>query len=92
MVTTEATPYKGGTITGGGLYPLGSQTSLTATPADGYIFIDWSGDINGTTNPITVSVDADKNITANFALESMVQGKIIFPIRADNEEIIFLTM
>ena len=39
---------------------------LTATPADGYTFTSWSGDATGSTNPITISMSDNKNITANF--------------------------
>lgn len=47
-------------------YNHGSTVVLTATPAAGYIFSSWSGDATGTTNPLTVTMDANKNITANF--------------------------
>lgn len=47
-------------------YNHGSSVVLTATPAAGYTFTSWSGDATGTTNPLTVSMNANKNITANF--------------------------
>lgn len=47
-------------------YNYGSTVTLTATPAPGYIFSSWSGDATGTTNPLTVNMNSDKNITANF--------------------------
>lgn len=47
-------------------YNNGSAVVLTATPAAGYIFSSWSGDATGSTNPLTVTMNADKNITANF--------------------------
>lgn len=47
-------------------YNHGSSAVLTATPATGYIFSSWSGDATGTTNPLTVSMNGNKNITANF--------------------------
>lgn len=40
--------------------------SLTATPGTGYYFGGWSGDLDGTTNPATVTMDNNKSITANF--------------------------
>ena len=39
---------------------------ITAIPAEGYIFSEWSGSADGTTNPLTVSMSTDKSITANF--------------------------
>ncbi|WP_051205365.1 InlB B-repeat-containing protein [Salinimicrobium xinjiangense] len=47
-------------------YDTGTTVKLTATPAAGYEFSSWSGDATGSTNPLTVTMDADKNITANF--------------------------
>jgi hypothetical protein len=47
-------------------YNSGSTVQLTATPNTGYIFSSWSGDATGSTNPLTVTMNANKNITANF--------------------------
>lgn len=47
-------------------YNNGSTVVLTATPAAGYIFSSWSGDASGSTNPLTVTMNSNKNITANF--------------------------
>ena len=49
-------------------YNTGSSVILTATPAVGYTFDSWSGDASGGTNPLTITMDANKNITANFTL------------------------
>ncbi len=49
-------------------YVPNATVVLTATPAAGYVFTGWSGDASGTTNPLTVNMDGDKNITANFAV------------------------
>jgi surface protein len=47
-------------------YDAGSNVKLTAVPAEGYVFSSWSGDITSTDNPVTVSVDGQKAITATF--------------------------
>ena len=39
---------------------------LTATPSAGYQFTGWSGSASGVANPLTVTMDAAKTITANF--------------------------
>ena len=39
---------------------------LDARPFNGYRFSHWSGDINSSQNPITIRVDGNKNVTANF--------------------------
>ena len=47
-------------------YEADSQVRLTAVPASGYVFTGWSGDARGSDNPLTVTMDNDKAITANF--------------------------
>jgi len=51
-------------------YNHGSAVQLTATPNSGYSFTSWSGDATGSTNPLTVTMTANKVITANFTLIS----------------------
>jgi uncharacterized repeat protein (TIGR02543 family) len=48
-------------------YSGGSNVQLTATPAAGWSFAGWSGDASGATNPLTVNVTANLNITATFS-------------------------
>ncbi|HEV8479668.1 MAG TPA: Calx-beta domain-containing protein [Candidatus Eisenbacteria bacterium] len=47
-------------------YDYGSNVDLTATPDPGYTFAGWSGDASGNASPLSVTMDADKNITATF--------------------------
>ncbi|TKC10422.1 DUF3494 domain-containing protein [Pedobacter polaris] len=47
-------------------YNHGSTVVLTATPSPGYVFTSWSGDASGSVNPLTVTMTANRNITANF--------------------------
>ena len=58
-----------GTVAGAntGTYLQGSELTLTATPAEHYTFAGWTGDVTSTDNPLVVTVDGDKTITANFA-------------------------
>jgi len=49
-------------------YNQGSTVQLTATPNTGYTFTGWTGDATGTANPLTVTMNSNKNITANFTL------------------------
>jgi len=48
-------------------YALNEQVTLTATPAAGWVFTGWSGDLTGATNPATVTVTKNMAITATFA-------------------------
>jgi hypothetical protein len=49
------------------VYPEGAEVALTALPASGWSFVDWTGDLTGSANPDTLLMDADKSVTANFA-------------------------
>ncbi len=49
-------------------YVSGASVQLTATPNSGYTFTSWSGDATGSVNPVTVVMNSNKNVTANFAL------------------------
>ncbi|MFW5813452.1 MAG: InlB B-repeat-containing protein [Fibrobacterota bacterium] len=51
-------------------YESGTTVSLTATPEAGYVFSGWGGDASGTVNPLSVTMDADKNITATFTAQA----------------------
>jgi uncharacterized repeat protein (TIGR02543 family) len=51
-------------------YDEGVEVTVTATPNSGYIFVGWSGDVTSTANPITITMDSNKSITANFTQES----------------------
>jgi uncharacterized repeat protein (TIGR02543 family) len=56
-----------GTVTAGGTYPYGTVRTITATPGTGQTFTGWSGAATGTTNPINITVDSNKTLTATFA-------------------------
>jgi len=49
-------------------YSSGSSVQLTAIPNAGYSFTNWSGDALGAINPLTVIMNSNKAITANFTL------------------------
>src|SRR5450759_4159901 len=51
----------------GGVYEQDTVVTLTANADSGYHFTNWSGDATGTANPVTITMDADKTVTASFA-------------------------
>jgi uncharacterized repeat protein (TIGR02543 family) len=70
-LTTSVTPVGSGTITRNPnqtSYTPGTVVALTAVPANGYSFVSWSGDATGSTNPVNVTMSANRNVTATFAL------------------------
>jgi uncharacterized repeat protein (TIGR02543 family) len=47
-------------------YLRGTAVNLSATPAPGWEFVGWSGDASGTSSNITVVMDRNKSVTAQF--------------------------
>ncbi|ABG59244.1 DUF6055 domain-containing protein [Cytophaga hutchinsonii] len=66
---TLATTVAGsGTVSpASGTFNAGTTQTLTATAAAGYVFSRWSGDASGTANPLSITMNANKNITATFS-------------------------
>lgn len=66
-LTTSVSPGGSGTINpSSGSYDSDTRVTLTATPASGYVFDRWSGDASGTSTTITITMDRDKSVVANF--------------------------
>jgi uncharacterized repeat protein (TIGR02543 family) len=63
--TLSVSAVHGSTI-GAGDYDVGSTATLAVTVNPGYLFAGWTGDATGNANPLSVLMDADKTITANF--------------------------
>ncbi len=60
----------GGSVSGCGMYDVGSQQTLIATPWQYYHFAGWGGQTNGcsiASNQMSVVVDGEKVMTAYFA-------------------------
>lgn len=52
----------------GGSYTPGILVTATAIPNQGYKFTGWSGDLSGSDNPASLTMDGNKEITAHFTL------------------------
>jgi len=67
-LSLNVTPDGKGTIVRNvsGPYVYGQQVELTAIPEPGWKFTGWSGDVSGTQNPLTVTVQDNLSITAEF--------------------------
>ncbi len=67
MYTVEISSTSGGTVSNsGGEFPAGSVVEVTATPYDGYEFVEWTGDVVSTNQTIQIEVDGDKAVRAVF--------------------------
>jgi hypothetical protein len=51
------------------IYVEGTPVLLAAVPLPGSTFAGWSGAVTGTTNPITLSLDDHKTVTATFTTQ-----------------------
>ncbi len=66
-LTTSVSPAEGGAISpSSGTYDEGASVILTAIPATGYRFDRWSGDVSDNVTPVTITIDASKNVIAIF--------------------------
>ncbi|MDO5979903.1 InlB B-repeat-containing protein [Flavivirga spongiicola] len=52
---------------GTSMHNNGDVITLIATPITGWNFAGWSGDASGTTNPLQITMNVNKNITATFS-------------------------
>lgn len=64
----------------GPIFVQGEEVTLTATADLGSTFTGWSGDVVSTANPITVTMDSAKAITATFALNPTPSYAIYLPL------------
>ena len=68
-VTTEGEgkfTVKASDNTNGPSYKEGTVITLTATPASGWKFVKWTGDVTSTNATVTVTMDGNKNVQAVF--------------------------
>ncbi|MBQ8386978.1 MAG: hypothetical protein IJX48_05970 [Paludibacteraceae bacterium] len=67
-VVTNVNDVAMGEVTGNaGTYEEGATATLTAEPAIGYQFVNWTvGEETYTTNPLEIVVNSDLTVTANF--------------------------
>ncbi|WP_214078621.1 Ig-like domain-containing protein [Mesotoga sp.] len=59
-------------------YTHGEVVQLTANPNSGWNFDSWSGDLTGSTNPVNITMNENKTVTANF---SEITYTITFNVR-----------
>ena len=83
------TALEGGTVyPESGSYIENDTVELLATPDSTYVFVNWTGSLTSTDNPLSVIMDADKNFTANFTKKQYPLTIIIDGEGAVSEEIV----
>jgi uncharacterized repeat protein (TIGR02543 family) len=64
----------------GGSYRQNSVIEILATPENGYVFEKWTGDVYSSNNPLTITLDKNISITANFTLQIFIKNILDNPI------------
>ncbi len=67
-LTTSVNPVNAGAVIGGGTYVSGTNATLNAIPAGGFLFTNWTenGNVVSTSASYTFAVTADRALVANF--------------------------
>ncbi|PKD44868.1 InlB B-repeat-containing protein [Rhodohalobacter barkolensis] len=81
-------------------YQEGTAVQLTAEPDEGWEFVEWTGDLSGSTNPETITIDSEKSVTAVFeattyeiTTEKVGEGEIVEQIiSSESEEVEYGTV
>ncbi|MBI4905785.1 MAG: S-layer homology domain-containing protein [Acidobacteria bacterium] len=73
LLTTSVSPAGTGSVSANpaaadNYYDNGTVITLTPAAANGYLFASWSGAASGSASPLAVTMNAAKNITANFVV------------------------
>ena len=80
---------EGGTVTPeSGSFGENESVELLATPDSTYVFVNWTGSSTNTDNPFNITMDADKDFTANFVKKQYPLTIIIEGEGAVSEEIV----
>jgi uncharacterized repeat protein (TIGR02543 family) len=70
-------------------YTSGTVVTLNATPAAGWNFTGWSGDLTGNTNPTTITMNTDKTVTATFTEIATTEQNVLLAVRGNNDMIYY---
>jgi hypothetical protein len=67
-ITVNTSPSNGGTVTGGGTFPVGGNVAITATPNLGFVFAGWTenGALVNASEGYSFSANANRTLVANF--------------------------
>jgi sugar lactone lactonase YvrE len=73
LLTAGVSPSGSGTIGANpsstdGYYNSGTSVQLSALANPGYAFLNWSGDVTGSANPVPVTMSGPRNVTGDFGI------------------------
>ena len=87
--TLTLTASEGGTVTPeSGSFSENESVELLATPDSTYVFVNWTGSLTSTDNPLSIIMDTDKDFTANFTKKQYPLTIIFEGEGAVSEEIV----
>jgi hypothetical protein len=66
QVTLTTVATTGGSVSPGGVFSAGTTVTISATADSAHDFSGWSGGATGAANPLTLSVESNLTIQANF--------------------------
>lgn len=78
-LTVSITPAGSGTVTKNpskSSYNHNEIVQLTASSAANYNFSQWTGDLSGSNNPASITMNGSKSITAVFSLDPIISGYV----------------
>ena len=83
-ISVSANPADAGTVSGEGTYDYGTSCTVTATPIQRYLFINWTenGVEVSTEQSYTFPVTANRNLVANFGMPDVEITAIVDPEEA----------
>jgi len=81
FISASSMPEDGGTITGDGIYSIGGEVTLTAIPAEGYHFVNWTeeGIVVFTDAVYVFTATGDRELVANFTLSDYTVSVSVLP-------------
>ena len=79
-IAATADPIEGGTVSGAGNYEFGVSCTLSATPNESYLFVNWTKDgvEVSTDSRYTFIVTADETYVAHFQFIDNVEENTVF--------------
>ena len=80
-ITAVPNPILAGTVTGAGTYVYGASCTVTATPHQRYIFLNWTENGNevSTESSYTFTVTSNRSLVANFGMPAVEVTAIVEP-------------